>query len=76
MYPILPFLGVYVALISGASTIPLYEARNLSSEPRNHSALGPADDLIVDLGYERYEGVSNTITGLNTWFGFVPEVPK
>lgn len=27
-------------------------------------------DLIVDLGYERYQGVANSSTGLNTWLGY------
>lgn len=26
--------------------------------------------LVVDLGYERYQGVFNSSTGLNNWFGY------
>ena len=34
---------------------------------QNTSANGP----IVDLGYERYQGVANASTGLNTWKGYM-----
>lgn len=29
-----------------------------------------SSDLVVDLGYERYQGVHNDSTGLNTWKGY------
>ena len=36
---------------------------------KRQDASSPAD-LIVDLGYERYQGVANSSTGLNTWLGY------
>ena len=30
-----------------------------------------ANGLVVDLGYERYRGVANVSTGLNTWKGYM-----
>ena len=39
-----------------------YDARDLD--------LNASSDLVVDLGYERYQGVHNDSTGLNTWKGY------
>ena len=39
----------------------LLSARQVSQNTSN--------DLLVDLGYEQYQGVHNESTGLNTWKG-------
>ena len=33
------------------------------------------NDLIIDLGYERYQCFLNTSTGLNNWLGYKREPP-
>ncbi|KAL8825770.1 MAG: hypothetical protein Q9191_004216, partial [Dirinaria sp. TL-2023a] len=44
---------------------PFESLRNKRQLIQNTSANG----LVVDLGYERYQGVANASTGLNTWKG-------
>lgn len=57
-----------------AALSPRYDARAFASVAKKRHISGnvhsnPPDDLSVDLGYERYQGVSNTSTHLNTWLG-------
>ena len=60
---------VLFTLISQISTSPfnprpfdqLLSARQVSQNTSN--------ELLVDLGYEQYQGVHNESTGLNTWKG-------
>lgn len=37
---------------------------------RQASGNGSSSGLILDLGYERYQGFYNNGTGLNNWFGY------
>lgn len=76
MHSFLPILGAYAALIVGVSTTPLKEVRDLGNASRNQQTSGPSDNLVIDLGYEKYQGVSNATTGLNNWFGFVIGLPN
>ena len=61
------FVFAFVALVHASPLEPhpfdhLVAAREL--------ALSASSDLVVDLGYERYQGVHNDSTGLNTWKGY------
>ncbi len=69
MYSFLPIFGAYAALISGVSSVPLHATTHVASVPRNEQVSALQDNLVVDLGYEQYQGVSNATTGLNNWFG-------
>lgn len=71
MRSFLPIFGFYAAWISGVLTIPLQETSDLKNASSSQQASGNPSHLVVDLGYERYQGVSNASTGLNNWFGFV-----
>lgn len=59
-------------LTSVTSTTPSYNPRPFDrvKSMRQLSASRTATDLIVDLGYERYQGILNSSTGLNNWFGY------
>ena len=76
MYSVLLILSVCAALISSVSNTLPYDARNLSGLLSEQKPRGPSNDLVVDLGYEQYQGVSNAYTGLNNWFGLVGELSK
>lgn len=58
--------------ISAASISAIRESNSRTSAP----ALGQRQDsdnevssLVVDLGYEQYQGVADSSTGLNLWLG-------
>ena len=55
-----------LALVSSSPFNPRPFDRLLSSR---QISFNTSNDLIVDLGYERYQGVHNESTGLNTWKG-------
>ena len=63
---------IYASLATLVSAaIPSYESRTfdglLTKRQSNVDQL--SSNLVVDLGYERYMGVANVSTGLNTWKG-------
>lgn len=50
-----------------------------SGRRQESSSIALESNLVVDLGYERYQGVANASSGLNTWLGWViaeTEVPS
>ena len=59
-----------LAALSIASASP-YNARPFDSflSARQLTQSPSANGLVVDLGYEQYQGVANKSTGLNTWKG-------
>ena len=68
------FLSVCAVLVAFASaTTPRHNAKVFDSvlSKRQGPSSGPPSNLIVDLGYEQYQGVANASTGLNTWKGYV-----
>lgn len=72
-----PFLYVLLlTLLSFASASP-FNARPFESFSHKRQLIEntSANELIVDLGYERYQGVANASTGLNTWKGYMA-LPK
>ena len=48
---------------------PRHNARAFDSLLMKRQSSNDTDSLVVDLGYERYRGVSNQTTRLNTWKG-------
>ena len=71
MRSVLVLLTVCAAVISNVTATNSYRARSLNSVLTQRQSAGPPSNLVVDLGYERYQGVSNATTGLNDWFGYV-----
>ena len=66
-------LGLLCALIGVCMSSSLQyndrafeDALRKRQDPGNSAA---KDSLVVDLGYEVYQGVSNASTGLNNWIG-------
>ena len=74
MYSAQLLLIAYAALISSVPGTHAYQARSLNSVLNQRQYSGPSQDLVVDLGYERYQGVSKATTGLNEWFGYLVEI--
>ena len=60
---------VFGALATIVSATPRYNSKVFDSVRSKRQASEGASSFIVDLGYERYQGVANTSTGLNTWKG-------
>lgn len=60
----------YLAAVVSAAT-PSYNSKAFDKflGKRQTSVDQSSSSLIVDLGYERYVGVVNVSTGLNTWKG-------
>lgn len=60
----------YVAAVVSAAT-PSYNSGAFDKflGKRQTSVDQSSSNLVVDLGYERYMGVANVSTGLNTWKG-------
>ena len=75
MHSVQLVLTVCAAVISSVSATNVYRARSLKSVLSERQSSGPSQNLVIDLGYERYQGVSNATTGLNDWFGYVVAVP-
>ena len=51
--------------------IPHYNPRAFNAAlSKRENADNSSDALVVDLGYERYRGVANQTSGLNTWLGY------
>ena len=71
MHSVPLILMAYAAVISSVSATAAYQARSLDGVLQRRQSSVPSQNLVVDLGYERYQGVSNTTTGLNDWFGHV-----
>lgn len=46
------------------------EQPNEASRASASSEASRGNSLTVDLGYERYQGVGNTTTGINSWLGY------
>ena len=60
------FVLVFAALVRASPLDPHpFDHLLAAREP----AWSASSNLIVDLGYERYQGVHNDSTGLNTWKG-------
>ena len=59
-----------IALIAAVGALmPPYTPDPYASLTSQSHAETNATNLEVDLGYERYQGVANETTGLNTWLG-------
>jgi len=55
-----------------ACAIPYRNTRGFDSVKQKRQTSNAGDSAqVVDLGYEIYEGYTDTITGLNTWKGYV-----
>src|ERR1700733_11735279 len=54
-----------------AAATPSYNARPFVASLENRQSQNINSSLQVDLGYDVYQGVANTSTGLNTWKGYV-----
>jgi len=66
MLSLIRFSIFCLAALSNASP---YNARPFDPFKRQLSQNASAIGLVVDLGYEQYQGVANQSTGLNTWKG-------
>ena len=63
-------LITFFLILTSSSTPTPFSPRpfdHLSSRQVSQNVSG---DLVVDLGYELYQGVHNESTGLNTWKGY------
>ena len=60
----------YLAVVVSTAT-PSYNSKafDILLSKRQTTSDQPSSSLVVDLGYERYMGVANSSTGLNTWKG-------
>ena len=79
MHSFLKIFGACATLTSIISATPIYDARSLDSVLDERQAPGNStlsNSLVVDLGYEQYQGVRNASSELNNWFGYVFEDPK
>ena len=70
------FFAALIACFSSlaAAAIPQYNARAFTPLLNKRQDNSSLDALVVDLGYERYRGVANGTTGLNTWKGCAPRL--
>lgn len=68
---------LYITLAAVAAATPSYNARAFDGVLSKRQALGTpssagnasSSNLVVDLGYEQYQGVANQSTNLTTWKG-------
>ena len=60
---------VSLLLLSLVSAFPAVNHRPFDTVWSKRESSGSPDSLVVDLGYERYRGVFNVTTGLNTFKG-------
>ena len=59
-----------LVLSVAAAAVPSYNSRPFAASlQRRQSSNSSGQSLQVDLGYEIYQGVANSTTGLNTWKG-------
>lgn len=66
------FIWIHACLATVVSAaVPNYNSRASDGllSKRQSTVNQSSSSLIVDLGYERYMGVANLSTGLNTWKG-------
>ena len=68
MHSIVKSLALGAVLATGVLATPFTPKPFDAALSKRQSTI-PADNLVVDLGYERYQGVANSSTGLNTWRG-------
>lgn len=62
-------IAVSAGLAAVAFTTPTFNNRAFDGVLSKRQTSGSSSPLVVDLGYERYLGVANDSTGLNTWKG-------
>lgn len=65
---------VSAAIISAASASASSKFQNgafTAALGKRQSAKNTSYSLVIDLGYEQYEGVADKSTGINTWKGYV-----
>lgn len=67
---ILTVLRLAFSFVVLAAATPSYNARPFATSLENRQSQNVDSSLQVDLGYDVYQGVSNTSTGLNTWKGY------
>jgi hypothetical protein len=67
---ILTVLRLAFSFIVLATATPSYNARPFAASLENRQSQNINGGLQVDLGYDVYQGVANTSTGLNTWKGY------
>lgn len=60
---------LFSLLLAIGSASPALSHRPFDAVWSKRESSGNLDPLTVDLGYERYRGVSNITTGLNTFKG-------
>ena len=63
------YLAICAVLAAIASATPRYNSRAFDSVHSKRQNSESSTSLVVDLGYEQYQGVANTSTSLNTWKG-------
>ena len=63
------YTAVCTILAVVASATPRYNSKAFDGVLSKRQSSGDSSSLVVDLGYERYLGVANASTGLNTWKG-------
>ena len=61
------FVPVAILVISALATP--FTPKPFDSILSKRQSSSSSNNLVVDLGYERYQGVANSTTGLNTWKG-------
>lgn len=71
------FPSFCLTVLSVATASP-YNARPFDSflSSRQVTQNTSTNGLVVDLGYEQYQGVANQTSGLNTWKGYLTIVAK
>ena len=68
--PIMDSLTTIIALVAVVGALmPPYTPDPYASLLGQFRAVTNGTNLEVDLGYERYQGVANETTGLDTWLG-------
>ena len=60
---------IFPLVLSIASAFPAFNHRPFDAVWSKRQSSASPESLIVDLGYERYRGVFNVTTGLNTFQG-------
>ena len=65
-------LVILAGLAATASATHYFNSKAFDSAltKRQSSGNASSSDLVVDLGYELYQGVANSSTGLNIWKGY------
>ena len=62
-------LALFVSIAALAAATPRYNSRAFQNVLSKRQISQNSSDLTVDLGYEQYQGVANSITKLNTFKG-------